>query len=63
MSCITGKTIVIDKNWYALCEDVHKAVFGSFGNWLRISLVTKWEPLCFGFRMITFCCTISLNGH
>ena len=23
-------------------------VLGSFGNWLRISLVTKWKPLRFG---------------
>ena len=34
-------------------------VFGSMGNWLRISLVAKWKPLRFGFRMISICCTIS----
>ena len=33
-------------------------VFGSFGNWLIISLVTKWNPLCFGFRIISICCII-----
>ena len=46
-----------------LREDVHDTVLGSFGNWLRISLVTKWKPLRFGFRMISICCTISLNCH
>ena len=38
-------------------------ILGSFGNWLRISLVTKWKPLRFGFRIISICCTISLNCH
>ena len=34
-------------------------VFGNFGNWLRISLVTKWKPRRFGFRIISICCTIT----
>ena len=38
-------------------------VLGNLGNWLRISLVTKWKPLRFGFRIISICCTISLNCH
>ena len=38
-------------------------VFGSFGNWLTISLVTKWKPRRFGFRVISICCIISLNYH
>ena len=38
-------------------------VFGSFGNWLKTSLVTKWKPLRLGFKIISICCTISLNCH
>ncbi len=35
-------------------------VFGNFGNWLMISLVTKWKPLRLGFKVISTCCIIVL---
>ena len=43
---------------YLMSLNGHGDVFGSFGNWLTISLVTKWKPRRFGCRVISICCTI-----